>query len=366
MAIIEPYEGKPDIKRLVAATLGEPTDRVPNLEVLIEENHVEKLLGRKAGNTLAIGGNPAKSDMADKEGIDFRPMHAKDYIEICQIIGQDAILVEQTWTPLKQRDSDGSIVPLAHRSVKSKKDMEKLIWPDETDMEERLQYIREYVEATKNTDIGVIFGGGSIYQYLYEIAIGFEDAMILIMEDPEFFDELMSRSADYFSELVSHTLSEGGVDIFCFGDDFAYNSGLFVRPDKFEAMWRPHYDQILEPVRNAGKPIWFHSCGKIDDAVDMLLDMGVNCITPMDPGAVDYRDYKKRYGHRVTLWGNISTTGVLHTGTPKEVDADVKEHMDVLKPGGRWIAASSHSIGTHIPHENFISMINAFHKYGSY
>ena len=366
MAIIEPYKGDPDIKRLIAATLGEPTDRVANFEVLIEDKHVEKLLGRKAGNTMAIGGNPAKGDIPDEEGVDVRPMHAKDYIEICRIIGQDAILIEATWTPLKQMEPDGSIVPLANRSIKSKKDSEKLVWPDQADMEERLQYIREYVEATKESDIGVVFACGSIFQYLYELAIGFEDAMVMIQKKTQFFDELLSHSADYFSELIKRIISEGGVDMFFFGDDFAYNSGLFVRPDHFEKLWRPHYDRMLEPVRNANLPIWFHSCGKIDDAMEMLLDMGVHCITPMDPGAVDYRDYKKRYGRRVTLWGNICTTGCLHTGTPEEVDADVKEHMDVLKPGGRWVAASSHSIGNHIPYENFVAMINAIHKYGNY
>jgi len=40
--------------------------------------------------------------------------------------------------------------------------------------------------------------------------------------------------------------------------------------------------------------------------------------------------------------------------------------MDVLKPGGRWMAGSSHSIGNFIPHENFIAMLNAIHQYGVY
>jgi hypothetical protein len=40
--------------------------------------------------------------------------------------------------------------------------------------------------------------------------------------------------------------------------------------------------------------------------------------------------------------------------------------MDILKPGGRWVAGSSHSIVNYIPHENFITMLNAFHKFGTY
>jgi hypothetical protein len=40
--------------------------------------------------------------------------------------------------------------------------------------------------------------------------------------------------------------------------------------------------------------------------------------------------------------------------------------MEVLKPGGRWIAGSSHSVTNFVPHDNFIAMINAIHRYGVY
>lgn len=36
--------------------------------------------------------------------------------------------------------------------------------------------------------------------------------------------------------------------------------------------------------------------------------------------------------------------------------------MDVLEPGGGYVAGSSHSIVNYIPHENFVTMINAIHK----
>ena len=55
------YQGEPDIERLFAAFKHKKVDRVPNFEVLIEDQHVEKLLGRFAGNTLAYGGDAAKA-----------------------------------------------------------------------------------------------------------------------------------------------------------------------------------------------------------------------------------------------------------------------------------------------------------------
>ena len=44
MAGIEPFEGQANKERLIAAIRGEKADRVPNFEILIENEHVEKLL----------------------------------------------------------------------------------------------------------------------------------------------------------------------------------------------------------------------------------------------------------------------------------------------------------------------------------
>lgn len=360
---IEPYVGEPNIERLLTVLRGEIPDRVPHFEILIEDKHVEQLLGRKAGNTLGVGGDPAKGSEAAEDVA--RPMHAKDYIELCQIIGQDAIALENFWTPIKQRLPDGTVKLLNDRSFKTRDDLERVIWPDESDIQERLQYVREYVVAAKGTGIGVIFSGGVIWQTLYEFVIGLHDCMIMMLEEPELFEELMSKSADYFVELIKGVIEEG-VDVVFLADDFAFKSGMFVEPKLFERLWRPHFARMVEPALNANIPILFHSDGKIDEGMEMLLDMGISSLNPMDPSGVDYRDYKKRYGHRVTLHGNIDIERPLVKGTPEDVERDVKEHMEVLKPGGRWIASSSHSIVNYIPHKNFIAMINAFHKYGAY
>jgi len=353
---------RPDRERLLATLRGERADRVPNFEILIEDQHVEKLLGRKAGNTLGVGGDPAKGSAA---GEGARPMYPADYIELCRQIGQDAIVLGDFWTPIKQRTPEGAVTLLNDRSFKSRADLERVIWPDDTDLEKTLGYVREYVAAARGTNIAVVFCGACIWQTLYEFVIGLEDCLIMMIEAPGFFDQLMFRSADYYAKVVAGAV-EAGIDIFYPADDFAFNKGLFVEPRQFERMWRPHYERILAPAREAGIPIWFHSDGRIDDAVEMLLDMGVDCLTPMDPSGIDYRDYKKRFGHRVTLHGNMDITWPLVNGTPEDVERDVKEHMDVLKPGGRWIAGSSHSIVNYIPHENFVAMIHAIHKYGRY
>jgi 5-methyltetrahydrofolate--homocysteine methyltransferase len=362
---LEPYVGEPDIGRLLAAFKRKKVDRVPNFEVLIEDRHVEKLLGRYAGNTLAIGGDPAKG-VEESEG--SRPMHPGDYIEICKIIGQDALIVEAIWTPFKKRKPDGSLGLVADRSIKSRKDFEeKVIPPGDAEIEEKMAYVREYRRAIdrSGTKLGFCVLTSAYFQTLYEFMIGMEDCMTMVYEDRDFIEELLEISTVYWVKFMKRAVEEG-VDFVWPADDVAFKTGLFLPPKIMKEMWLPHLARIIEPAVSAGKPVMFHSDGKIDDIVPWLVDIGVDCIQPMDPYGIDYREFKKKFGGEACLAGNIDIEFPLAHGTPAEVEKDVREHMEVLKPGGGYVASSSHSIVNYIPHENVVALINAIHKYGVY
>jgi methylmalonyl-CoA mutase cobalamin-binding domain/chain len=358
---LEPYLGEPDIERLKAALKGGKVDRVPNFESLVDDQHVTRLLGRFAGNTLAIGGDPAKG-AGEATG---RPMHARDYLEFATLVGQDAIMLEAIWTPFKKRLPDGKLVPAMDRSVKTRQDWEALVMPGQPDIDDRVQYVREYKQAVQATRVGVVMLAGAIFQTLYEFMIGLADAMMLCYEQRDLMEEMLDASADYYARLVEAAVA-AGLDIFFLADDFAWKEGLFIPPQLFKELWVPRAQRIIAPALNAGIPTMFHSDGKVDDAMEWLIDLGFDGFNPMDPYGVDYRDYKKRYGDRITLIGNIDVEYPLVHGTPEEVEKDVIAHMEVLKPGGRYIAGSSHSVTNFVPHENYIAMLNAIHRYGIY
>jgi uroporphyrinogen decarboxylase len=358
---LEPYIGEPDVARLIAQIRGEPVDRVPNLEALVEDKHVEAVLGRHAGSTLASKGDPAKGP----SDATARPMDGKDFVEFNQAIGQDIVKVQALWTPFKKRTPDGKLVSATDRSIKTRSDWSAVIAPGDEDIEDRLQHIREYREAVQGTRMGVALSGACIFQTLYEFTVGMTDFMMLCYEQRDFVEEMLEVSAIYFEKLVAAAVTEG-IDLLLFADDYAWKNGLFIPPPLFKEIWFPQAQRIIGPAVNAGIPVVFHSDGKIDDTVEWLLDIGIEGITPMDPYAIDYGDYKKRFGDRLCLFGNIDVEFPLVHGTPEDVDRDVKEHAEVLMPGGRWVAGSSHSITNFVPHENFLALVNAIHRYGVY
>ncbi|MBM3699618.1 MAG: hypothetical protein FJW68_01700 [Actinobacteria bacterium] len=361
---IEPFNGSPDIERLLAAFKRKPVDRVPNFEILYEDKHVEKLLGRYAGNTLAYGGDPAKGADADQG----RPMYPDDFLDFCEIIGQDAMLIGSSlWVPFMRLNEDGKKINAYDRKVRTAQDFSKIIIDSDTQISETIKYLKEYKDAIekRNSRIGVGVICASITQTLYEFVVGMNDFMMMVYENRDLVEDLLEVSTIHSVKMIQ-ALVENSVDFIFAADDVAFKSGLFIPPKIMKEIWVPRMARIFEPALNAGVPIMFHSDGKIDDMVEDLIDIGLDCLNPMDPYGADYREYKKRYGSRLCLSGNVDIEFPLSKGTPEDVDADVKAHMDVLKPGYGYVATVSHSVVNYIPHENVIAYINAIHKYGAY
>ena len=360
---IQPYIGEPDKNRILSAFKREPVDRVPNFENLIEDKHVEKILGRYAGNTLAIGGDPAKGAGSESG----RPMYPDDYIDLCYIIGQDAMRFEAGfWTPFKKEDENGKLIQVADRSIKNRKDLDSVTLDSENSIKRAVKYVKEYklaVEKRKSKiAVGCVFG--CLLETLYDSLVGMNDFMMMVYEDREFVEHMLEVSTIHFSRLCEAVV-EAGVDFVWIADDFAFKTGLFIPPKLFNEIWTKRMERIMEPALVQDIPVIFHSDGNIDDIVEDLIDIGISCLNPMDPYATDYRKYKKRYGNRLCLSGNMDIE-LLAKGTPEDIEKDVKVHMDILKPGYGYIATCSHSLVNYIPHNNVIAYFNAIHKYGIY
>lgn len=362
------YIGKPDKKRFISAMKREPIDRVPNFEVLIEDKHVEKILGRHAGNTASYDSSPSKGSLEETDNAKINPMNPKDYLEVCDVIGQDIMLLHTNiWIPFKVEDKNGNLINISPHSIKNRKDFEKIVIDSDTQINNLISQIKKYKEAIKKKDssIGIAVGPGILLQTLYEILVGINDFMIMCYEDRSLVEDMLDAEMEHCIKTTNALLKEE-IDVFFPADDIAFKTGLFLPPKLMREIWIPRMAVLLEPVVNAGVPIIFHSDGNIDEIIEDLIEIGINCIHPLDPYGVSYKEYKKKYGNNLSFAGNIDIEFPLAKGTSEDIKKDVKEHLDVMMPGGGYILSSSHSIVNYIPFENFAAMINAAHEYGNY
>lgn len=352
---------EPDIERLLAAFELKEPDRVPNFEILIEDEHVERLLGRPAGHTLGAAKGASEDEYVTP------PMDPRDYVELAKMIGQDAIGLEGLWAPLKRKGEDGKLHIIAEGDVHSWADLDEVVphsW--QLDIEPKKRHIEQYIKATEGTNIGTTIMTGAVVMTPYQFIVGFEEFMTKVHEDRDFVEKIIDLCMDYYVDIVTMAC-DLGVSFIYLADDIGQKGGLIMSPKTTRELARHHYERLVNIARERGVPVAFHSCGNATAMLPDLIDLGIVMYNPVEPtSGADIYELKKRYGNKMSFSGNIDMAGVLSFGSPEDVMQDVKEHIDALAPGGGYVVTSSHSVMNHIPHENFLAMIEATHRYGRY
>ena len=93
----------------------------------------------------------------------------------------------------------------------------------------------------------------------------------------------------------------------------------------------------------------------------------MNPIQPSVKGMESER-LKSDFGDKIVLNGSIDSHYILINGeSPEWVKEQTRSVLDVMKPGGRYIAGASHdTILEETPVENVLAMMDAIEEYGQY
>ena len=109
-------------------------------------------------------------------------------------------------------------------------------------------------------------------------------------------------------------------------------------------------------VKNAGKYVLIHSCGKVDELFDDLVEIGLNCFNPFQPEVMDIHNLMRQYHGKLAFHGGLSTQKTLPFGSV----ADVKnETAALLKAGlnGGYVFAPAHAVEGDVPLANMLAFI---------
>jgi uroporphyrinogen-III decarboxylase len=193
------------------------------------------------------------------------------------------------------------------------------------------------------------------------ISMGFEPFCLALLTNPGFVQQVMRRYTEWTARRVDY-LQEIGFDVIWSFDDIAYKAGLMFSPQTLREVILP---VVMPTIARIEVPWVFHSDGNLMPFMDELLELGMQGLNPLEPGAMDIRAVKQKYGSRLCLLGNVNVDA-LSRGTAEEVEREVLALLRDVAPLGGFVLTTGNSVPNYAIPENVAAMARALRRYGGY
>lgn len=225
--------------------------------------------------------------------------------------------------------------------------------------------VREVIARTgrKISVHGEVFSPWSQFMELF----GYEQALLAVMDHPEKVSSCLERLAEGAGELGSR-LAREGADAVLISSAFA--GGGFISREHYARFVLPHERAVIDRVRScSGVPVYTHTCGRIGDRIDLMLESGTGGIDTLDPpplGNVDLAKAKEMVKGRAFIKGNIDAVNTLLKGSPAEIRKDVEYRITVGKEAGGYILSTACSVAPATPPGNIAMLVPLAAEFGQY
>jgi hypothetical protein len=184
--------------------------------------------------------------------------------------------------------------------------------------------------------------------------LGYERALLAIVDAPGKIQACLERLTAGAADLARRQAA-CGADAILISSAFA--GAGFISREHYRLFVLPHERRLVDEIRKGFPevPIYTHTCGKIGDRLDLMLQTGTMGIDTLDPpplGTVDLADAKRELSGKAFIKGNIDPVNTLLEGSPAKVRQEASARLRVGKPGGGYILSSACSVPPRAPPGN--------------
>jgi uroporphyrinogen decarboxylase len=198
-----------------------------------------------------------------------------------------------------------------------------------------------------------------------------EKMYLKMYDEPELVDAVLGHIVDYYAAVSERIfdVAADAIDIFFIGNDFGSQRGPLLSEAMFRRFLLPHLARLVDLGHAYGLKVMLHCCGGFADLIPAMIEVGLDGLHALQPSCagMDPRMLKETYGGKILLNGGIDSHHVLIKGTPQTVREKTRETLEIMMPGGGYVAGASHdTILEETPVENVVAMFDAVRQCGIY
>jgi uroporphyrinogen decarboxylase len=209
------------------------------------------------------------------------------------------------------------------------------------------------------------FSSKATFNHAWYLMGGMERYLVAMYTEPRLVHALNDMVSEFHLAQVDKAM-ERGADIVSLQDDYAFRDKAFIPREKFVEFCLPGLRKMVERVHTRGGSVLFHSDGRLDELLDLIVDAGIDFLHPVEPIAMDIREVYPKWRDRVVICGNVDCAQTLSFGTPADARSEVLGLLADVAPGGRYVMTSSNTIHSSVRPDTYRAMLDTLRAWGRY
>jgi len=253
-------------------------------------------------------------------------------------------------------------------SSSEKGEIDSYSWPDPGRVD--LSACRKDAEKYFN-DYAILGGDWSPFWHDLIDLLGMENMFIKMYMEPELVHSILERIVEYYLEVNMRIFEEAAdlFDIFFIGNDFGSSTGSLIDVGLFDIFIKPQLERLVSLGHAYNLKVMLHCCGGFRELIPSMIDSGLDGVHAIQPSCrgMELKKLKYDFGDKIVFNGCIDSHHVLINGSPDFVRNETLKTMDIMKPGGGFIAGASHDyLLETTPVENVLTMFETIQNHGYY
>ena len=245
--------------------------------------------------------------------------------------------------------------------------------------EEAYQSYIQYVKENQQ-DIGDMLwisagweGVAGFCRFMWYETFGYDNFFTALLLDKGWMKKLFEYSGEE-GRLRNIAVAKAIEDekftpVILLGEDICDNRGPMVSPRLLDEIYFPNLRRSLQPLKDAGIKIVWHSDGNINPILDRLInyievDGFQGFQEELGVSFAEIAKKKTKSGKKLILFGSMSVSRTLPWGSVEDVKREVEYCIDSAARGGGFFLFQANTVGPEVPVENLLAMYEHARQYG--
>lgn len=266
-------------------------------------------------------------------------------------------------------DNTGQVVEHPLRNLDALKDF---AWPDADDPR-RYAGFAEQLDGAGDRFVMFCFGHG-IWERLYMLH-GMSESLMDLHRRPREMHEIIDRILEHHLRvlrrvvrLAAQRTPPARIDAAAMADDWGVQDRAFVSVKQFREFFKPAYRRWFDEIKALGMHPWMHSCGKINDVLEELIDCGLEVINSQQPNTVGIDEISRRFRGRICFESIVDTQSTLPRGSYDDIRRQAADLVEKWGTSAGGFIASDYNDAAAIgvTDDRRLVMFEAFARAGGY